>query len=269
MVELFRAGGGERTRRPAAVPVPIGTFRDVTSRAPTPHRPVVGVGPRLGDERGFVHKRIFRGIKGAVGGILGGPGGVIGGAVGGFLTPSVTRLPALPAGCPPGFSMTTQGCLPTQTTEGRRLRGEPVVPGGRRFDPLGVIKARASELFPGAPQELEPRGEAMVTGRSFGPGGFEPEFFATTTRRCPRGAVLAVDGLCYNRRDLRNTERMWPRGRRPLLTGGEMRCISVASSAAKKLQRKQKQLQQLGLLKSPSRARRALPAGHVAQVKHG
>lgn len=102
--------------------------------------------------------------------------------------------------------------------------------------------------------------------------GFEPDVSAITTRRCGRGAVLGVDGICYNRRDLRNSERFWPRGRRPLLTGGDMRCISVASSAAKKLQKKQKQLQELGLLKPPARrARAAAPAVHVktAGVAHG
>jgi len=106
-----------------------------------------------------------------------------------------------------------------------------------------------------------------VMGR-FG-AGFEPSVFMTDTRRCGRGAVLGVDGLCYNKRDLRNNERFWPRGRRPLLTGGEMRAISTASSAAKKLQRKQKQLESLGLLKRPApRSRRALPAGHRAELRH-
>jgi len=114
----------------------------------------------------------------------------------------------------------------------------------------------------------DPAAGVPVMGR-FG-AGFEPSVFMTDTRRCGRGAVLGVDGICYNKRDLRNSERFWPRGRRPLLTGGEMRAISTASSAAKKLQRKQKQLEGLGLLKkSAPRTRRALPAGHRAELTHG
>ena len=81
---------------------------------------------------------------------------------------------------------------------------------------------------------------------------------------------MGTDGLCYNKRDISNKERFWPRGRRPLLTGGEMRCISIASSAAKKLQRKQKQLRELGLLKAPPtrRPKKQLAAGHHAHVSH-
>jgi len=89
------------------------------------------------------------------------------------------------------------------------------------------------------------------------------------TRICPRGSVLGKDGLCYNKRDIPNSQREWPRGRRPLLTGGEMRCISVAASAAKKLQRKQKQLMAMGLLKRPASRRAArLAPGHHAHVSH-
>ncbi len=239
----------------------------------------------LADEGGFVHKRFIGGIKGF---LKGGPVG----AAAGFLTsggPSVTAVPgtaltrfqpAAPVGCDtPGFVRNAQGnCVP-KGFSGAKFEACP--PGFvtilGRCVPTSVPSAISDPRSIGRPiTEFVPSGGELVGPprpgggiRSFGPGGFEPELFATTTRRCPKGAVLAVDGLCYNRRDLRNNERMWPRGRRPLLTGGEMRCINVASSAAKKLQRKQKQLEQLGLLKRPARARRALPAGHVAQVKHG
>ncbi len=236
----------------------------------------------LGDERGFVHKRIFRGIKGAVGGLLGGPAGIIGGATRGFLgggaaVPGGFRvnvaLPArqlstaeLSAGpCQVGFWVGPAGqCIPRTGAA-----GEPTPAGitpsefARQaaravsgfFDPLlrGVSGGGLGGGAITAPQDTF--GPARV-GR-FG-AGLEPTVHTISTRICPPGAVLAVDGLCYNRRDIRNSERAWPRGRRPLLTGGEMRCISVASRAANKLQRKQKQLQELGLLKKPA-ARRAPP----------
>ncbi|MEE8488685.1 MAG: hypothetical protein V3S43_00005, partial [Acidimicrobiia bacterium] len=71
------------------------------------------------------------------------------------------------------------------------------------------------------------------------------------------------------KRDIKNSERKWPVGRRPLLTGGEMRCITIAAGAAKRLQRKQKQLQALGMLKKPARrASKRLAPGHHAHQEH-
>jgi len=68
---------------------------------------------------------------------------------------------------------------------------------------------------------------------------------------CLRGMVLAIDGLCYNRSQVRNSDRMWPRGRRPLLTGGDMRAISIAARAANKMTRTAVRLQEIGLIKKP------------------
>jgi len=51
----------------------------------------------LGGERGFVHKRIFGGIKGIVGGFLsGGPTGAIRGGIGGLLQRRQQRITRLP-----------------------------------------------------------------------------------------------------------------------------------------------------------------------------
>lgn len=225
---------------------------------------------RPGDRRNFVHKRIFGGIKGAIGGLLSG-GNPITGAIGGFAAKPSAPAPAFtpgsrlitstvasaldtafaPArGCPPGFFRNAQGeceALRTPKTGGFRGVAERFIPGGETgFQEFG----------------------AAVMGR-FG-AALEPGIKTTDTRVCPRGTVLGVDGLCYNHRDIKNSERAWPRGRRPLLTGGDMRCISVAASAAKKLERKTKQLQSLGMLKKPSprTTRRALPAAHHAHVAH-
>ena len=74
---------------------------------------------------------------------------------------------------------------------------------------------------------------------------------------CLRGMVLGNDGLCYNSKGFRNGDRMWPRGRRPLLTGGEMRAISVASRAATRLTNAAVRLQDIGLIKKPVARRRA------------
>jgi len=69
--------------------------------------------------------------------------------------------------------------------------------------------------------------------------------------RCLRGMVLGNDGNCYNRSQIKNSERMWPRGRRPLLTGGDMRAISIAHRAAHRLTATAVRLQEIGLIKKP------------------
>jgi len=265
-------GGGERHSRSAASRSPSSRSTDADTASPGD---LALLASRPGDVRGFVHKRIFGGIKGAIGGILGGPGGILGGAVGGFLSGG-SSVPAA-TGCPPGFLATGAGCVPIPATGVVRLPVPGIitrgVPGtaGRPFSQNGAFPGPTeaqADIRRGMGLEIDPAAGVPVMGR-FG-AGFEPSVFMTDTRRCGRGAVLGVDGICYNKRDLRNNERFWPRGRRPLLTGGEMRAISTASSAAKKLQRKQKQLESLGLLKRPaSRTRRALPAGHTASLTHG
>jgi hypothetical protein len=73
-------------------------------------------------------------------------------------------------------------------------------------------------------------------------------------RECLPGMVLGNDDLCYNRRDIRNSDRKYPKGRAPLLTGGERNAISKAARAAKKIARTTKQLQKLGMLPKPKSA---------------
>jgi hypothetical protein len=72
---------------------------------------------------------------------------------------------------------------------------------------------------------------------------------------CLPGMVLGNDGYCYNTSQISNKERMWPKGRKPLLTGGDMAAISKAARAAGRLQRTQKKLEKIGLLKKPSSSR--------------
>ena len=228
--------------------------------------------PPLGDSRNFVHRRII----GAVGGFIsGGPLGAVSGFVRGGApspapgAPGITAVP-MRAACPPGFFETPAGgcqavAPPAASTLGA-LRQEI---GARAFGGDGRPFRTADEGF-------LPTGTAVMNGAAaprFGPtraGGYAPDVREQFYRDCGPGAVLAKDGLCYNRRDLRNNERKWPRGRRPLLTGGEMRAISTAASAAKRLQRKQKQLMSLGLLPKPTRkaAPKQLAPGHHAHVAH-
>lgn len=213
---------------------------------------------RPGDSRNFVHKRLI----GAVGGFLtGGPLGAVGGFLGGGgdgqqqQQQPARQLPFAPttgggfispvpggAACPPGFKFVNNQCV--QDVPGFRGIVQRAIPGGQTG--VTVFGQAVLGQFGAA---LEP---ADITG-------------AFVRLRCPRGTVLGMDDLCYNKGDIKNSERKWPRGRRPLLTGGEMRCIGIAAAAASKLERKQKQLQKLGLLKKPSRraAPKALPGHHM------
>jgi len=85
--------------------------------------------------------------------------------------------------------------------------------------------------------------------------GMVPDVEMIKRASCLRGMVLGSDGYCYNTSQLSNKERMWARGRKPLLTGGDMAAISKAARAAGRLQRTQKKLEKIGLLKKPSSSR--------------
>lgn len=209
-------------------------------------------------------------VSGVVGGFVsGGPVGAIAGGVKGVVGGGQKQFPAsvpgitfdpriitdtiakiLPQGrCNPPAVMRNGICqTPTPGVVGF---GQRVIPGG-------------ATGFEVAPANCSDFGEA-VNGQ-FGVA-LVPATCQQTTHRCPSGAVLGRDGLCYNKSQISNKERLWPQGRRPLLTGGEMRAISTAASAAKKLQRKQKQLISMGMLPSASRGRR-VPAGHKAKLSH-
>lgn len=194
-----------------------------------------------GDQR-YLFKSLIRAAGGALKGLAtGGPLGAVVGGISSFVGGGGGG--AVPGtGCPSGFSLDSRGnCVPTRS------------PGVQIPIPGTDLTVRPFDVVPGGDPFIAPRvqvfGDAVV-GR-FG-AGLEPATQATNTRICPRGTVLGVDGLCYNRSAIRNSDRMWPRGRRPLLTGGDMRAISQASTAANKLERKTKQLQDLGMLKKPT-----------------
>jgi len=72
---------------------------------------------------------------------------------------------------------------------------------------------------------------------------------------CLKGMQLADDGLCYNKSQISNKQRMWPAGRKPLLSGGDMRAISIAARAGRRLEGATKRLQRLGMMKKPTARR--------------
>ena len=84
---------------------------------------------------------------------------------------------------------------------------------------------------------------------------------------CRRGQQLGNDGVCYNKGQISNKQRMWPAGRKPLLTGGDMRAISIASRAGRRMDLATKRLQKMGMMKKPASGR-GVPTGHRAKLVH-
>jgi len=141
----------------------------------------------------------------------------------------------------PTFAPTTTGCTP------------PL-----RLDVDGQCR------FPGSPADTSVGG-GMVGTAVMGRYGaaYVPGSKIIDRAVCLRGDVVADDGLCYPKRSLRNSDRQWPRGRQPLLTGGEMRAISIARRAAGRFERTQKNLQKIGLIKKPSPRKALRPHQHA------
>lgn len=92
----------------------------------------------------------------------------------------------------------------------------------------------------------------MAVMGQFG-AGLPPMAESITRLDCVPGMVLGKDNICYNKSQLRNADRKWPKGRAPLLTGGERNAITTAARASRKIQTTTKQLQRLGMLPKPSR----------------
>lgn len=254
---------------------------DERARIRPPSKRIVIMKP--GDQRGFVHKKILGGIS-SLAGIAAGVGipgaGFVGGAarfLGGGRGPA-TFVP------PRGF--TTGRTVPrTQTARvsvfsraeqelGKLLKfGGPetpvtsqftersAAPGGGCIFPFKRDPASGRcKLFLG--DKVGPDGNGGVTGPvgeavmgRFG-AGMVPGAMNISRAVCDRGMQLGIDGLCYNKGQITNSQRMWPRGRRPLLTGGDMRAIGIASRASKKLESTTKRLRSMGMMKALPSARR-------------
>jgi len=93
-----------------------------------------------------------------------------------------------------------------------------------------------------------PIGQAIMG--QFG-AAYQPGNMVIDRAVCLPGDVVGTDGLCYPRRSIRNSDREWPRGRRPLLTGGDMRAISIAHRAGARMTRAAGRLQDMGIIKKP------------------
>jgi len=215
-------------------------------------------GGRPADERGFVHKSKFgKFVKGAVGTVVG--------------TTPVGRV--VQTGL--GVVKRLRGTVPrTQTARVTQLSGLEKEQGRQvKFSNNGFRRGLGGrrDLTSGPcdfPKVLDDQGRCRTPtsgefgGEQFGVGeavmgrygaALEPGSQIIDRAICLRGMQLGDDGLCYNKGQIRNTQRMWPAGRKPLLSGGDMRAISIAARAGRRMELATKRLQRLGMMKKPTR----------------
>jgi len=166
----------------------------------------------------FIHKRL---IGGGLGFITGGPGG----AVSGFFAPKQEETALADA-------RTQGGC---QAGMIRNQQGDCVrAPGGFPRPPFGGGNGNgaAQQFAPAMPQQDFGDGFGGAVMGRFG-AALVPATVPATRLRCPRGAVLGKDNLCYDH--IHKKDRKWNPGTKPLLTGGEMRIMRKAQALETRL----------------------------------
>ncbi len=225
-------------------------------------------GGRPGDERAFIHKKIL-GAVGSIAGILPIPGaGIVG---------TVARTLAGGGGPARATVPRALTARPSQTSAAEKELGRNVKLGGgvtigrRGFAPLAGAGLPCVPPFRRAPDgscklflgdRPGPDGEAPMGDAVMGMHGVgvAPGIMSINRSVCGRKMVLGDDRICYNK-GLSNSKRMWPKGRRPLVTGGEMNAVTIASRVGKRLDNAASKLRAQGLMK-PLPKRKAAPRAH-------
>ena len=235
--------------------------------------PTVG---RPSDERRFIHKKLLGGFS-KIAGILPIPAPVaslVGGLAGRFAGTARPTVPRTRTARVTAFSQ-------EEKEAGARLKFPGFGGGGGGLIGIGRSVGRGGTRSGGRtpcdfPMEIAPDGSCREPtvdrfGRPLGVGeavmgrygaALEPGSRMIDRAICLRGMQLGNDGLCYNKGQITNKQRMWPAGRKPLLTGGDMRAISTAARAGRRMDLATKRLQKLGMMKKPA-ARRAGPHKHA------
>jgi len=196
------------------------------------------------ESRGFVHQRIIGGIGGLLsGGPVGGIAGFLGGGGGGGgviptgstdFSSNIGPAPAAP------IRMRPQGIAPSRFT---MPFGLPCIPPTRKDPITGECKMFLGEV-PGPDEAPRTRLNGQFRGAQHHPHA--PVQVATTVRRCGPGHVLSWEGMCVSKRDIRNSDRMYPKPPRPLGTRSELKAVRVASSFGRRLKSNEKRLKKLG-----------------------
>lgn len=123
---------------------------------------------------------------------------------------------------------------------GLDVAGLPIIGRDKPCPPF-FVKNAIGQCVPGL-------GEAVGSDADALAGFGQPAVVNRATRLCGRGNVLDINGFCRDKRTIRNSDRMYPKPRRPLLTSGDLSCIATASRAAKRMKTQTKRLQKLGML---------------------
>lgn len=193
------------------------------------------------DVRNFIHKRIIGAIGG---GLTGGPGGAVGGFFGGGGGGRSGGQPIAPR----------TFVNPDRLTKAeRRARGQFI---SSESGPCrsGMIRGSSGACVAvSSPRGSREAGGAAVMGR-FG-AGYVPDSEMRLTRECLPGDVLGMDNICYPKGSIKNSERKYPRGARPLGTPGEMAALRKAASFGRRMETTVKRMQKIGVLKRPSKGR--------------
>ena len=236
----------------------------------------------VGNERGFVHKKLLGLGKTLVKAVVPGAAAITEGisTVRSFLGGPTTARPTVPRTLTARITPTSiaQTRFGGQVKFGSEERFQPRgIVGPPRIPGLGIHEDRGPCLPPlirnrdgicVAP--TSPLGARTLVGEAtmgrYG-AALIPGSQIVDRAVCLPGMQLGNDGLCYNKGQITNKQRMWPAGRKPLLTGGQMNAIGIAARAAKRLEVTTKRLQRMGMMKKPA-TRRAIPAGHRARLEH-
>ena len=217
----------------------------------------------VGNERGFIHKKLFGIGKGLVGAIPG---------IGTAITTATGVITALTAkGQQKQVALRTKFELPGTAVS---IVGPP-----RTFvGPPPPVFAHPQDQGPCLPGLIRgpqgrciaptsPLGAKILVGQAvMGKYGAAliPGSQIIDRAVCLVGMQLGDDGLCYNKGNITNKQRMWPAGAKPLLTGGEMNAIRTASTARGRVA---KAAARLGIVPQAPRKRRT-PRGHKAKLVH-
>jgi len=249
------------------------TRTTITEVSPMIELPVGRTPPN--GERAFIHKKIL-GVVGKAAGIgaaIGIPGAgtiravssFLGGGRGGGFVPR-TLLPR-------GITRTSQG----EKEAGSRAKGlvpDEVLALLPCLDPRLVRASDGHCVAPGSGHFREHFGGVSGVGEvavgeavmgRYG-AGLRPGSMVIDRAVCLKGMQLGNDGICYNKSQISNKQRQWPAGRKPLLSGGDMRAISIAARAGRRLEGATKRLQKLGMMKKPATSRRGAPHQHARPI---
>ena len=227
----------------------------------------------VGNERGFIHKKLLGIGKTLVKAVVPGASAITEAVstVRGFLGGPTTITTARPT------TSRFQTARITPTSIAQRQRGAAIKLGSE-FEGFGGLAVHPQDEGPCLPPLIRgPRGLCIAPTSPLGASRLVGE--ATMGRygaalipgsqivdraTCLRGMQLGNDGLCYNKGQITNKQRMWPAGRKPLLTGGEMNAIRIAARSRGRVART---AARLGIEPKAPRKRRA-PAGHTAKLVH-